>query len=116
MSFFKRFLLQIGIGVIGFYLANYFLTEVSIENTKTLFYAGSALGIVNFFVRPVLRLITLPLRILTLGVFTFLINIFILWFVGALFPEITIVGFIGLLYATLIIWILEFVLHVFTKT
>jgi putative membrane protein len=115
MSFFKRLLLQIGTGVIGFYLADYFLTEVRIENTQTLFYAGLTLGIVNFFIRPILRLITFPLRILTLGVFTFLINIFILWFVGEMFPGIAIIGLTGLFYATLIIWILELVLHTFTK-
>ena len=115
MSFFKRLLLQIGTGIIGLYLVDYFLTEVRIESTQTLFYAGLTLGIVNFFIRPILRLITLPLRILTLGIFTFLINIFILWFVGTMFTEVTIVGFTGLLYATLIIWILEFTLHIFTK-
>ena len=115
MSFFKRFLLQVGVGVIGLYLADYFLIEVSVTDSKTLFYAGLTLGIVNFFIRPIIRLITFPLRILTLGVFTFLINIFILWFVETMFPGITIIGFIGLFYATIIIWILEIVLHTFTK-
>lgn len=115
MSFFKRLLLQIGIGIIGFYLADYFLAEVIIDSKETLFYAGLALGIVNFFIRPVIRLMTFPLRILTLGVFTFLINIFILWSVGEMFQGIAIVGFTTLLYTTLIIWILEIVLHAFTK-
>ncbi len=115
MSFFKRLLLQFGTGIIGLYLADYFLTEVNITDPKTLFYGGLSLGIVNFFIRPIIRLITFPLRILTLGVFTFLINIFILWFVEAMFPGITITGISGLFYATLIIWILELVLHIFTK-
>ena len=115
MSFFKKFLLQVGIGVIGLYLIDYFLVGVRIENTEVLFYAGLTLGIINFFIRPVLRFITIPLRILTLGLFTFLINVAILWSIDHFFGEVTIEGIATLFYATLIIWILEFILQRFTK-
>jgi len=115
MSLFKRFLLQIAIGVLGLYLAEYFLEEVSVANTSFIFYGGLALGTVNFFIRPILCLITFPLRILTLGAFTFFINIAIVWTVGAMFPEINIDGWVPLLYTTLIVWVMEFILQNFTK-
>ncbi len=115
MSLFKGFLLQIAVGVLGFYLADYFLEQVVVKNTAFLFYAGVTLGSINFFIRPFLRLITFPLRLLTLGLFTFIINIAIVWVVQAMFPEVAIGNLIALLYATLIIWVLEFILHSFTK-
>ena len=111
MSLFKGFLLQAAVGVLGFYLADYFLEEVVVEGTVFLFYAGVTLGTVNFFIRPLLRLITFPLRLLTLGLFTFVINIAIVWVVQAMFIEVAIGNLTALLYTTLIVWILEFILH-----
>ncbi len=115
MSLFKSFLLQIAVGVLGFYLADYFLEEVQIESVRILFYAGGALGIINFFIRPIIRIITFPLRLLTLGLFTFFINIAIVWFTQALFTQVSIEGLTALLYTTLIIWVLEFIIHSFSK-
>jgi putative membrane protein len=115
MSLFKRFLLQIAVGVLGLYLADYFLVEVTITEPLFLLYGGVTLGVINFFIRPVLRLITLPLRILTLGLFTFFINAAIVWFTQAAFLEITIEGFTALIYTTIIVWILEFLIYNFSK-
>jgi putative membrane protein len=115
MQFFKSFLLQVAVGVLGLFLADYFLDGVYIKSTEFLFYGGFALGIVNFFIRPIIRLITFPLRLLTLGLFTFFINVAIVWFIQAMFPEINIEGYITLLYATLIVWVMEFVIHTFAK-
>ncbi len=114
MSLLKKFLLHVAVGVLGFFLAEYFL-GITIKDPHSLFYAGLLLGTVNFFIRPLICLVTLPLRILTLGLFTFAINTSIIWFVQAFFPEITIDGFTNLIYTTLIIWILEVILHGFSK-
>lgn len=107
MSFIKRLLLQISVGVIGFYLADYLLSGVEIVEIKYLFCAGVMLGAINFFVRPIIRLVTFPLRILTLGLFTFFINIAIVWIVQLFSSGILISGFLSLLYTTIIIWVLE---------
>ncbi len=114
MSLFKKFLLYVAVGVLGFFLAEYFL-DITIESIRFLFYVGFALGTINFFVRPVICLVTLPLRILTLGLFTFVINVAIVWFAQAIFPEIVIDGVFNLIYTTLIIWILEVLLHGFSR-
>jgi len=116
MTLLKSFLLQIAAGVLGFFVADHFLQEVTIETTEYLFYAGISLGVINFFIRPVLRIVTLPLRILTLGLFTFVINIFIVWFVKAIYQPVAIEGLTALIYTTLIIWVLEFVTYEFSKS
>ncbi len=115
MSLSKKLLLQLAVGILGLYLADYFLIEVSILETKFLFYGGITLGLVNFFIRPLLRIITFPLRLLTLGLFTFLINIAIVWFAQAMFLEISIAGFAALFYTTVIVWLLEFIIYNFSK-
>jgi len=115
MKLLKNFLLQLAVGVLGFYLADHFISEVTLESTETLFYAGITIGIINFFIRPIIKLITFPLRLLTLGLFTFFINIGIVWFTKALFEGVEIEGFIALLYTTIIIWIMEFITHTFSK-
>lgn len=56
------------------YLVSRLLEGVYIENFLTAIIAGLALGIINFFVKPVLTLLTLPITILTLGLFLLIIN------------------------------------------
>ena len=115
MSLFKKLLLQVAVGILGFYLADYFLEGVTLKNIEVLFLAGASLGLINFFIRPVLRIITFPLRLLTLGIFTFFINIAIVWFTQAMFPEVGVEGFSTLLYTTIIIWLLEFTVYSLSK-
>jgi putative membrane protein len=115
MYFLKKYLLHIIIGTAGFFLADYFLDAVIIEDTNFLLIAGITLGSINFFIRPAIKLITLPLRIITLGLFSFLINIAIVWFVQAIFQEIEIVGFLTLFYTVLIIWVLELFTNISIK-
>ncbi len=77
---------------------------------------GIVIGIINSFVKPLLDIITLPLRIITLGIFGFIVNIALIWAVDLIFPEITIGWFFPLLWTTLIIWGLNIILPaLFTK-
>ncbi len=115
MSIFKRFLLYLAVGVLGLFLASYFLEGVIIQEDIFLFYGGCALGVINFFVRPIIKIITFPLRFLTLGLFTFFINVAIIWFTQELFAQIYIADLLTLIYTTIIISALEFILHNFSK-
>ncbi len=115
MSFFKRILLKIVVGVFGFYLGSYLLEGVSYSDISSLILAGSFLGFVNFFIRPFLKLISFPIRLLTLGLFTFFINTAIVWFVKELFVGILIVDFYALVYTTVTVWVLEFTTQLFLK-
>lgn len=78
---------------------------------KTILLVGLAVGLLIFFVRPILSLITLPLRIITLNLFSFVIMMFLVWLVDALFPAdmFEIFGLQNLLYTTLIVWGVELI-------
>jgi len=55
--------------------------------------AGLVLGLINFFIKPVLKIISFPLIIISLGLFSLVINMFILWLLDWFIPELAIIGF-----------------------
>ena len=83
-----------GMGVSGFYAA---LLVILV------------LGLVNALIRPIVIFLTLPINILTLGLFTFVINAFMFWFVSTVVKGFEIDGFvpaaIGAVLLTLVSWI-----------
>jgi putative membrane protein len=106
-----NFILRIASGIIGIWLAVEFVAGVSFRGTwQDLIVIGVVLGILNVFIKPILKLITLPIRMLTLGLFSLVINVGIIWAVDIFFPELIITGIIPLLWTTLIVWAMEFLL------
>ncbi len=125
-----RLILQIIASVISFWLATRIVPGVEINiipNVSGIFgiqftaiwqiliLIGSVLGLINFFIKPILKTITLPLRILTLGLFGLIINMAIVWVVDVLFPELTIPGLIPLFWTTIIIWLTNLFLGALIK-
>jgi len=123
-----RLFFQIVTGILGFWLATKFVPGVSLElipGQSSLFgmeftavwqilvLTGSALGLINFFIKPVLKIITLPLRVLTFGLFSLVINMVMGWAVDIVFPELVILGLIPLFWTTIIIWALSFLLGLY---
>jgi len=108
---FRELILQIIAGILGLWLAIKFIPEVIFTGEiQTLLLAGTTLGIANFFLKPILKFITWPLRMLTLGLFTLIINLALVWTVDILFPELIIKGIIPLFYTTIIVLVLNFLL------
>ncbi len=95
--------------ILGLYLATLLVPGVYIDGHgaqfwKALALAGLVLGLLHFFVKPIIDLITLPLRILTLGLIGILINLAIVEAVDILFPSLHIKGFLALFFTSLIVW------------
>ena len=120
-----RLILQIIAGILGLFLADKFVQGVSLaiipggtqffgreltEYWQILVLVGGVLGIVNFFLKPILKTITLPLRLITFGLFFLVINMLLVWVVDILFLELTIQGIIPLFWTSLIVWLLTFTL------
>ncbi len=115
MTLLRRFILQIIVGVLGFFIADYLLEEVSYNSIEGLLGAGVLFGFVNYFVKPIIKIISLPVRIFTLGLFTFFINIAIVWFVQEVWSEVLVSGVLGILYTTVILWALNIIIYLFFK-
>ena len=82
---------------------------------KLLLFAGFILGLINFFIKPILKLVTLPLRILTLGLFSLVINMAMVWLVDIFFTELIITGVVPLFWTSLIIWGFSTILPLFFR-
>ena len=88
----NKFLVRLLISALSLGAASYIVPGIHIDNLLTLLIAAFLLGIVNAIVRPVLVILTLPVTIVTLGLFLLVINGLMLLLVAALLPGFRISG------------------------
>ena len=91
--------------------ASYLLEGIHISGFFSAFFAAAALGILNALFRPILLILTLPINVLTLGLFTFIINALMLKMASGIIPGFEVHGFwtavIGSLIISVISWLLN---------
>jgi len=106
-----RFLARLLLNGVAVLVAAYFIPGLRLESEASALVAGVALGLVNAVIRPVLVLLTLPLTLLTLGLFIFVINGICLGIAAAVVPGFHVDGFwaafFGALVVTVVSWILN---------
>ena len=96
-------LLRTAITMLGLYLASRLIPGVSIQGTGTFVLAAFLLGIVNALVRPVVFLLTLPLTVVTLGLFIFVLNAAMFGLVAAFFDQFAVSGFWAAIFGALVV-------------
>jgi len=105
-----RFIVQILTNGLAIFLADYLLPGFVFEgDILTLFIAGLILGLINFFIRPIVKLMASPLIVLSLGLFILVINMGLLWLLEYFVDELTITGLWTYLWGTLIIGLVNMV-------
>ena len=78
-----KFILRWTINAVALYLAIYLVDGVDMQGGWTsIIWLALIFGLINAFLRPLLKLLTCPLIFLTLGLFTLLINTFLFWLTG----------------------------------
>jgi putative membrane protein len=91
--------------------ASYLIDGISVSGFFSAFFAAAVLGILNALFRPILFILTLPINIMTFGLFTFVINALLLKMASGVIPGFNIHGFWSAVFAALIIsgvnWILN---------
>ena len=89
----------------------YLFNSIQVDDFVTALVAALVLGLVNALIRPVLVLLTLPVTLLTLGLFIFVINGLLFWFVGSFVPGFHVAGFwagvFGAIVYSIISWVLS---------
>lgn len=103
------FLLRAVITAAGLYLATQWVPGVHINNTTTLLVAALLLGVVNAIVKPVAFILTLPVTILTLGLFLFVLNAAMVALVSWMLPGFHLEGFKAALLTAIIVWIVSWI-------
>ncbi|UMX48148.1 MAG: phage holin family protein [Candidatus Nealsonbacteria bacterium DGGOD1a] len=100
----------IGSGM-GLYVAARFVPNIEYSGEwQILLFAGFCIALLNLAIAPILKLLSLPLRILTLNLFSLVIDMSMVWLADALVPELRIQGIWPLLAATLTIMIFNSIL------
>jgi putative membrane protein len=84
-------------------LASHFVPGIKVDTLSTAVIAACVLGLINIFVRPVFVFLTLPLSILTLGIFYFFINAFMLKLVAYFVSGFVVKDFFSAFFGSLII-------------
>lgn len=104
----KGFLIRLAIGMLGLWVAQAIVPGVHIEGAFTLALAALLLGLVNAVVRPLLVILTLPITLVTLGLFLLVVNAAMLALVAAMLDQFTISGFwsaiLGSIVVSVVTW------------
>ena len=90
------------INALALMLVAYLYSGVKVEGIFAALIAALVLGLVNAVIRPLLVLLTLPVTVLTLGLFIFIINAFLFWFVAEVVNGFTVTGFMAALIGSLL--------------
>jgi len=91
------------INTIAVFVASKILPGIHVENIVTALLVAIVLGVINVFLKPLLVILTLPINLLTLGLFTFVINAFLVLVVSWIVPGFTVDNFLWALAFSLIV-------------
>jgi putative membrane protein len=98
-----KFLLRAVFAAFGLWLATQVIPGISIDGAGTLAGAALLLGVVNAVVRPILVVLTLPITILTLGLFLFVVNAATFGLVAYFLKDFHVAGFVPALLGSLLV-------------
>lgn len=96
---------------IAIYVVAYLMRGVEVASFRDALLAGAVLSLVNALVKPVLVLFTLPVTILTLGLFYFVVTAFCLWLTAQIVPGFMVKGPVTTIVASILISIFSAILH-----
>ena len=107
------FLIHWGITSLSLWVSSYVFSGLKFSSTSALVISALLLGFVNALVKPVLIFLTLPLTLLTLGLFLLVINALMILLVSAIVKGFTVSGFWTAFFASIFISVLSFLIGAF---
>jgi putative membrane protein len=109
------FLIRLIVNAIALIAVAYVVPGVHVSGIVGALIAALILGIVNAILRPVLIIVSLPLEIVTLGLFTFVINGLLFWLVSALHVGLYVDGFWPAFWGAIVMGIVSWILSLLTR-
>lgn len=104
-------LLRVVINAVAIYLVASFVPGIRVDGVWTALLAGLVLGLINAIVRPILVILTLPITLVTLGLFLLVLNGLCLWLASLVVDGFEVQGFwpavVGALVVSLVSWVLN---------
>jgi putative membrane protein len=85
----------------------YIVPGITVSSFWVALIAALVIGIVNALIRPLLLLLTLPINVLTLGIFTFVINALMFWLAAYLVRGFEVANFTAAFFGAIVFWIVS---------
>lgn len=104
-------IVKILVNGIAVFVTAYVLPGIHVESFITAVVVGIVLGIINAFIKPILVILTLPITIVTLGLFYFVLNALLILLVGQIVPGFSVASFWWALLFSLVISIVSWFLN-----
>lgn len=103
------------LNALALYIVANIVSGIQLENFGSALVAVLVISFVNALIKPILFLLTLPITILTLGLFTFVLNAFMLMLAGNLTPGFSVDGFWAAIIGSILLAIVNALLHAFVR-
>jgi putative membrane protein len=110
-----RLLLRWLFSALALLLVAYLVPGIIVANFYSAVMAALILGLVNALIRPILFILTLPINILTLGLFTLVINALLFWFVSTVVQGFNVGGFWPAFWGAVVMTIVGWFVNIFLK-
>jgi putative membrane protein len=107
MLLMTRILTRLFVTAFALILVAEFIPGIEVDSVVTALIAAILLGVVNALVRPLLVILTLPITLITLGLFILVINAFLFWGVASFLDGFTVSGFWPALFGSIIVSIVS---------
>lgn len=104
---YMKLILRWLISALALMLVAYFVPGIVVNSFYSALIAALILGLINALIRPLLILFTLPINILTLGLFTLVINALMFWLASSIVKGFYVMGFWPAFWGALIMWLVS---------
>ena len=104
------------ITTIAILISAYFISGIVVAGAWTALWLALFLGVINVILKPILIVLTLPINILTLGLFTFVINAGLILLAGSVIKGFAVAGFWPALFFSVVLSVISYLLHKIFKT
>jgi Predicted membrane protein len=105
-----RFIIKVLVTALAVYLATYFISGVHVTDNKTILIVALVLALLNTFIKPILVILTIPITIVTLGLFLLVINALMVKWAAVLVKGFTVDGWWPALLVSLIVTVVSYIL------
>ncbi len=101
---------------IAVWLSTYVVSGITVDPIYVALIVGACLTLFNMFIKPIITILTLPLNIVTLGLFSLVVNGLLFWYLGYVIRGFTVTtfsaAFVGAILVSLINWALTKLFHI----
>jgi putative membrane protein len=114
-GFVPGFLMRLLLNALALWMVSAVIPGIRVDGALPLLGAALVLGLLNAFVRPLLVILTLPIMLVTLGLFLFVINGLLLWLTASLVGGFHVTGFWSAVFGALLLSFFSFLLGLFVN-